>query len=127
MNDPDDNAPAHPGAMLADEMARLAMSAADLAVVLSIPKTTAEALLARRAGITPELALRLAQCFGTSARFWTDLQNAYDLHIAEQKYGAAIAAQITPRPTLDDIPVWASGSKPYADCPRRLREELNDD
>ena len=115
MNDPADNAPAHPGAILADAIARLAMSAADFAAVLSIPTTTAEALLARRADVTPELALRLAQCFGTSARFWTDLQNAYDLQIAAQKYGAAIAAQITPRPTLDDIPVWAGGNKPDAD------------
>ena len=111
----DDNAPAHPGAMLADEIARLAMSAADFAVVLSIPTATAEALLAQRAGVTPELALRLAQCFGTSARFWTDLQNAYDLNMAEQKYGAAIAAQITPRVTPDDIPVWAGGNKADAD------------
>ena len=115
MNANDDNSPTHPGKILSDELAQLAMSAADFAAVLSIPTTTAEALLARRAGVTPELALRLAQCFGTSARFWTDLQNAYDLHIAAQKYGAAIAAQITPRPTLDDIPVWAAGNKPDAD------------
>ena len=115
MNANDDNAPAHPGAILSDELAQLAMSAADFAVVLSIPTATAEALLARRAGVTPELALRLAQCFGTSARFWTDLQNAYDLNIAEQKYGAAIAAQITPRVTPDDIPVWAGGNKADAD------------
>ena len=111
MNSNDRKTPAHPGAMLAAEMARLAMSAADFAAVLSIPTATAEALLAQRAGVTPELALRLAQCFGTSARFWTDLQNAYDLDRAEQQYGATIAAQITPRITLDDIPVWAGGNK----------------
>ena len=115
MNANDANPPTHPGAMLADEIARLAMSAADFAGVLSIPPATAEALLAKRAGVTPELALRLAQCFGTSARFWTDMQNAYDLHIAEQQYGDAITAQITPRITLDDIPVWAGGNKPDAD------------
>ena len=120
MNDNDSKPPVHPGAMLADELAQLAMSAADFAVALSVPTATAEALLARRAGVTPELALRLAQCFGTSARFWTDLQNAYDLNIAERKYGAAIAAQITPRVTpddiaIDDIPVWAGGSKADAD------------
>ena len=111
MNAPDDKRPAHPGAILADEIKRFAMSAADFAAVLSIPTATAEALLAKRAGITPELALRLAQCFGTSARFWTDLQNAYDLDVAEQQYGAAIAAEITPRVTPDDIPVWAGGNK----------------
>ncbi len=107
----DDAAPVHPGKILADELAELVMSSAEFAAVLSIPAGTAQALLARRIGVTPELALRLAQCFGTSARFWMDLQNAYDLQIAEQKHGAAIAAQITPRITPDDIPGWAGGGK----------------
>ena len=40
-----------------------------------------------------------------------DMQNAYDLKIARRKHSAAIAAQITPRITLDDIPDWAGGNK----------------
>ena len=107
----DDTTPVHPGKILADEIASFAMSPADFAAVLSVPAATAEALLAQRIGVTPELALRLAQCFGTSGRFWMNMQNAYDLHVAELKHGAAIAAQITPRITLDDIPVWAGGNK----------------
>ena len=107
----DHTAPVHPGQVLADELAELAMSPADFAAALSIPAATAEALLAQRTGMTPELVLRISHYFGTTARFWTDLQNAYDLHVAERKHGAAIAAQITPRITLDDIPVWAGGNK----------------
>ncbi len=103
-NNNDDATSIHPGKLLAGEMAALVMTPADFAAVLSIPVSTAQALLAQRTGVTPELALRLAQCFGTSARFWTDLQNAYDLHVAAQKHAAAIAAQITPRTTPDNTP-----------------------
>ena len=94
----EDTAPAHPGKVLADELAELAMSPADFAAALSIPMATAEALLAQRIGITPELVLRISHYFGTTARFWTDLQNVYDLHVAKRKHGAAIAAQIKPLP-----------------------------
>ena len=105
----------HPGAVLARELAEIGMSPADFDAALAVPAGATANLLAQRAGITPELALRLSHYFGSTARFWTDLQNAYDLNLAEQKYGAAIAAQITPRIALDDIPVWAGGSKPDAD------------
>ena len=104
MSSNDDTAPVHPGQVLADELAELAMSSADFAAALSIPVATAETLLAQRIGITPELALRISHYLGTTARFWTDLQNAYDLHVAERKHGAAIAAQIKPLP-LHPIPI----------------------
>ena len=100
----EDTAPAHPGKVLADELAELAMSPADFAAALSIPMATAEALLAQRIDITPELVLRISHYFGTTARFWTDLQNAYDLHVAKRKHGAAIAAQIKPLP-LKPLPI----------------------
>ena len=103
MSNNDNTAPVHPGKVLADELAELAMSSADFAAALSIPVATAEALLAQRIGITPELALRISHYFGTTVRFWTDLQNSYDLHVAERKHGAAIAAQIKPLP-LPPIP-----------------------
>ena len=99
MSSNEDTAPVHPGKVLADELTELAMSPADFAAALSIPIATAEALLAQRIAITPELVLRISHYFGTTARFWTDLQNAYDLHVAERKHGAAIAAQIKPLPT----------------------------
>ena len=105
----------HPGLVLARELAELGLSAADFDAALAVPAGVTANLLAQRAGITPELALRLSHYFGSTARFWTDLQNAYDLDLAEQQYGAIIAAQITPRITLDDIPVWAGGNKPDND------------
>lgn len=104
MNRSNNAASLHPGKVLADELAELTISTADFAAALSISVATADALLAQRISITPELVLRISHYFGTTARFWTDLQNAYDLHVAECKHGAAIAAQINPLPTKP-IPV----------------------
>ena len=106
-----DATPAHPGAVLAAELAELGLSPAEFDAGLGLTFGATAELLAQRDGVTPELALRLGRYFGVTPRFWMDMQNAYDLKIAERKHGAAIAAQITPRITLDDIPVWAGGNK----------------
>ena len=47
-------------------------------------------------GITPDTALRLARCFGTSAAFWLEMQTAYDLKTAEREFGEKIAAEVEP-------------------------------
>jgi antitoxin HigA-1 len=44
--------------------------------------------------VTSDLALRLAKCFRTSPQFWLGLQTAYDLGMAEARYGAEIDAQV---------------------------------
>jgi addiction module HigA family antidote len=47
-------------------------------------------------GISADTALRLARYFGTSARLWMNLQTSYDLAIAEQERGEAIADRVRP-------------------------------
>ena len=103
--------PVHPGMILCEELKELGLSRAEFDAALALPAGATKPLLEQRDGVTPELALRLGRYFGTSSEFWIDMQNAYDLKIAKRKHGAAIAAQITPRITLDDIPVWAGGNK----------------
>jgi antitoxin HigA-1 len=46
--------------------------------------------------ITEEMALRLARYFGNSARFWLNLQTAFELAEAEAALGKKIAAEVTP-------------------------------
>ena len=48
-------------------------------------------------GISADTALRLARYFGTSAEFWMNLQQIYELRRAEQEAGRAIAARVRPR------------------------------
>jgi len=40
--------------------------------------------------ITADTALRLARYFGTSERFWVNLQARYDLEIEKDRLGAAL-------------------------------------
>ncbi len=41
--------------------------------------------------VTAELALRLGRAFGQSAQYWINLQNAYDLKIAEREIGSSLS------------------------------------
>jgi hypothetical protein len=45
-----------------------------------------------RVAVTGDTALRLAHFFGTSAQFWLNLQNLYDLRLAQKKAGKSVKA-----------------------------------
>ncbi|MCX6598308.1 MAG: HigA family addiction module antitoxin [Acidobacteria bacterium] len=85
------NAPIHPGEHLAEELAALSMSAAELARNLAVPTNRVTEILHGRRSITGDTALRLAHFFGTSAEFWLNLQSLYELRIAQQKVGRTIS------------------------------------
>jgi addiction module HigA family antidote len=80
----------HPGEHLAEELKELGMSASELARKLEVPPNRITAILNGQRSITGDTALRLAHFFGTSAQFWLNLQNLYELRIAEQKAGPSI-------------------------------------
>ena len=75
----------HPGEHLAEELEAINMSAAELARQLKLPKDRVMGILKGKRAITSDTALRLAHFFGTSASFWLNLQNQYDLKIAQEK------------------------------------------
>jgi addiction module HigA family antidote len=80
----------HPGEHLAEELRALGMSAAELARQLRVPTNRITGILNGRRAVTGDTALRLAHFFGTSAEFWLNLQNLYELRRAEEKSGKAI-------------------------------------
>src|ERR1700733_4978600 len=82
--------PVHPGEYLAEELTALKMSAAELARYLKAPTNRVTEIRNGRRGITGDTALRLAHYFGTSAKFWLNLQALYELRVAEQKAGRSI-------------------------------------
>ena len=90
-------APVHPGEYIADDLEAMEMSPAEYDAALTLPHGTIADIVAERSSMTPELALRLSRYLGTSARFWMNLQVSYDLKIAQQEHGGAIAKQIKPR------------------------------
>ncbi len=80
----------HPGEHLAEELRELGMSAAELARQLEVPTNRITEILNGRRAITGDTALRLAHFFGTSAEFWLNLQNLYEIRLAQRKSGKSI-------------------------------------
>ena len=70
----------HPGEILREEyMAPLNMTAYALAKKLHVPRTRIERIIAEKTAISPDTALRLAKFFNTTAQFWLNMQNDYEL------------------------------------------------
>jgi addiction module HigA family antidote len=86
----------HPGLILKDELEARALSANKLALSLRLPSGRITDILNGKRGISPDTALRLARYFGNSARFWLDLQTAYELATVEQEIGSRIAEEVRP-------------------------------
>ncbi len=87
----------HPGRVLREEyMEPMQLDAAELAQALGIPTSRIALLIDRQGPMTSDLALRLARRFRTSPQFWLGLQTAYDLAVAQARFGAEIEAQVRP-------------------------------
>jgi len=82
----------HPGEHLAEELEALEMSTAELARKLGVPTNRVTQILNGKRSATNDTALRLAHFFGTSAQFWLNLQNLYDLRLAQKKAGKSVKA-----------------------------------
>ncbi|HXT82179.1 MAG TPA: HigA family addiction module antitoxin [Acetobacteraceae bacterium] len=87
----------HPGRVLREEyMEPMRLDADGLARALSVAPGRIVPVIADEAPLTSDLALRLARFFGTSPQFWLGLQSAYDLSVAQARYGAEIEARVQP-------------------------------
>lgn len=86
----------HPGRVLKRELMARSLSANQLALSLRLPSGRITDILNGKRGISPDTALRLARYFGNSARFWLDLQTAYELAVAEREVGERIAEEVKP-------------------------------
>jgi addiction module HigA family antidote len=87
----------HPGRVLREEfMDPMKLDTDALASALAVEPGRIAPLVTSAAPVTSDMALRLARCFRTTARFWLGLQAAYDLETAEDEHGAEIAALVHP-------------------------------
>ena len=78
--------PAHPGTVLSELfMKERNLTITELAKGLGMTRANLSAVINERAGISPELAVKLSAAFGNSATFWTNLQTNYELWHAEKK------------------------------------------
>ncbi len=77
--------PPHPGEILRGLcLEPLGLSVTDAAKALGVSRKTLSAVLNGRAGISPEMAVRLSIAFDTTAESWLNQQIQYDLWLAEK-------------------------------------------
>ncbi|MBW7917580.1 MAG: HigA family addiction module antidote protein [Trueperaceae bacterium] len=79
-----DIAPVHPGEILKEEFLEdYGLSQYELAKRLGVPAPRINAIVLGKRGISADTALLLARFFGNSPEFWLNLQDHYDLQLAE--------------------------------------------
>ena len=90
--------PIHPGEILREEfLSPLGMSAHQLALALRVPATRINDIVNEKRGITADTPLRLSRYFGTTPRFWMNIQASWELETAEDELGNAVRREVLPR------------------------------
>jgi len=80
---PHNREPTHPGVMLLEEFLEpMGLSQRELADGVAVPYQRVNELVNGRRGVSPATALRLGKFLGTSADFWLNLQQRWDLYHA---------------------------------------------
>lgn len=78
--------PPHPGAVLRELCLKpLGLTVTQTARALGVSRKTLSGILNGRAGISPEMAVRLSLAFGTSAESWMNQQTQHDLWQVERR------------------------------------------
>jgi antitoxin HigA-1 len=71
--------PNHPGDLIRDSLNELKINVTDAAKALGVTRAALSRVLNGKAGVSPEMAVRLEKSIGSSAAFWLRLQLNYDL------------------------------------------------
>src|ERR1700689_1089893 len=88
-------APVHPGEILLEEFLNpLKLSQNRLAKDTSVPPRRINEIVRGIRSITADTALRLARYFGTSDRFWLNLQVHYDLEVERDRLGDRLSREV---------------------------------
>ncbi len=85
--------PPHPGSVLRDYLGEISVT--DAAIHLGITRAALSRILNGSAGISAEMALRLADALGTTPDLWIGMQAKYDLWQASQKHRVKIQRLVT--------------------------------
>jgi addiction module HigA family antidote len=77
--------PVHPCRILKSALEDLHLTVTDAAKALNVSRPTLSTLINGKAGISPEMAVRLSKVIGSTPAFWLRLQMNYDLAQVEQR------------------------------------------
>jgi len=85
--------PIHPGeVLLLDFLEPLGVTQHRLAILIDVPPRRINEIVHGKRRISADTALRLARFFGTSERFWINLQARYDLELERDHLGSSLDA-----------------------------------
>ncbi|MEK6661852.1 MAG: HigA family addiction module antitoxin [candidate division NC10 bacterium] len=88
--------PVHPGEVLQEEfLTPLGVSQYRLAKEISVPPRRVNEIVHGSRAITADTALRLARYFGTTDRFWLNLQARYDLEVERDRLGSRLEREVS--------------------------------
>lgn len=71
--------PAHPGRIVKSAIKDLGLNITEAAQALNVSRPALSNLINGKAGISPEMAVRLSKSIGSSPAFWMRLQMTFDL------------------------------------------------
>ena len=87
--------PITPGEILLEEFLKpMGVTQYRLAKDLRVPARRVNEIVLGKRGITADTALRLSRYFGTSERFWLNLQVRFELENERDRTGARIAHEV---------------------------------
>lgn len=87
--------PVHPGEILLEEfLVPLGLSQYRLARETSVPPRRINEIVRGLRAISADSALRLARYFGTTDRFWLNLQTRYDLEVERERLGDRLVREV---------------------------------
>lgn len=90
--------PVHPGEVLLEEFLEpLELSQYRVAKDINVPPRRINEIVHGKRAITADTALRLARYFGTSPRFWLNLQTQYDLDVHSDALGDRLEREVVQR------------------------------
>ena len=92
----------HPGELIREEyMKALKLTVTSLAATLGVSRKTLSTIINERAGVTPDMALRLSRAFSTTPELWLNMQQGYDLWVAEN--GDSDWQKVVPLPRFEAV------------------------
>lgn len=87
--------PIHPGEILLEEFLKpLSLSQYRLAKDINVSARRINEIVHGKRSISADTALRLSRYFGTTDRFWLNLQTSYDLEIEKDRLGKRLNSEV---------------------------------
>ena len=92
--------PVHPGRIVRGSLDELEVSVTAAAAALNVSRPALSNVLNGKAGISPEMAVRLSKVIGSTPGFWLRLQMNYDLAQVEQRADSILVRPLHSHPPL---------------------------